>query len=608
MQRTRCYYFTDTAFPACNKRKPGSGCDAVVGFNRIHAILGQTDQGPTSPHTCIATNPSDMNVALYALNATVELQGPKGKRTLPVRDFHRLPGEDPTRDTDLRPDELITAVTLPANTATFAHNSWYLKARDRQSYAFALVSVAAGLELEGDTIKSAGLALGGVAHKPWHSPEAEHALIGKPATEATFRQAADLALRGAKGYKDNTFKIQLAKNCIVRALTQATKGTHQRVSSWPTDTPVAHLGVAFAPLASALQATPPRRTPNASARREIRTSPQAPATTPPLRRRLQGHRHHQVRRRMERALPQEQAPLRLHGPVHHPQRHHHLHGPEAAERAPGVVAVLTPFNAPKLKVGKPQPPAKRALTVLQDPDVDYNGQPIAVVLAESLTEAMAAARLLNIKYAPKPAKLDFPGRLDEARPPRTRSHDPNTEKRGDVDQALASAEVKLDETYITPIQNHNPMEPHGSIAWWEGEKLNVYDTTQYISGDSMSLSRILNVAMDDVHVMSPIVGGGFGSKGSTWSHVILCAMAAKIVQARQAHPRPRADVRPRRRPPHHRQSHQDRRQPRRQNHRHQARRHHPLLGPRRLHRRVRRPRPACSTPPAPTRPPSASSR
>ena len=224
MQRTRCYYFTDTAFPACNKRKPGSGCGAVVGFNRIMAVLGQTDQGPTSPHTCIATNPSDMSVALYALDAQVELLGPKGKRTLPVREFHRLPGDDPSKDSNLRPDELIVSITLPEHTAKFAKNSWYLKARDRQSYAFALVSVAAGLELEGDTIKSAGLALGGVAHKPWHSPEAEHALLGKPANDATFAAAADLALRGAKGYKDNEFKVQLAKQCIVRALNQAKQG------------------------------------------------------------------------------------------------------------------------------------------------------------------------------------------------------------------------------------------------------------------------------------------------------------------------------------------------------------------------------------------------
>ena len=201
-----------------------------------------------------------------------------------------------------------------------------------------------------------------------------------------------------------------------------------------------------------------------------------------------------------------------------------------AERAPGVVAVLTPFNAPKLQVGKPQPPAKRTLTVLQDTDVDYNGQPIAVVVAESLPEAMRAARLLNIKYAPKPAQLDFMGRLNEAQLPRMRSHDPNRESRGDVDQAFSNGAVTLEETYITPIQNHNPMEPHAVITWWEGEKLSVYTTTQYISGEKMSFARILNIAQDDVHVMSPIVGGGFGCKGSTWSHAILAAMAAKVVQ------------------------------------------------------------------------------
>ena len=202
---------------------------------------------------------------------------------------------------------------------------------------------------------------------------------------------------------------------------------------------------------------------------------------------------------------------------------------KAAERAPGVLAVLTPFNAPKLQVGKPQPPAKRSLTVLQDTDVSYNGQPIAVVVASSLNQAMYAARLMNIEYATQPAKLDFMGRLGEARAPKTRSRDPNTKSRGDVMQALSGAQVKLEETYITPVQNHNPMEPHATLAWWNGEKLSVYDSTQYITGDKMSLARVLNLATDDVHVSSPIVGGGFGSKGSTWSHVILCAMAAKLV-------------------------------------------------------------------------------
>ena len=222
MQRTRCPYFMDPAFPSCNKRAPGTGCGALTGFNRYNAILGQTDNGARSPHSCIATNPSDMCVALYALNAQVEVLSPGGKRTIPVVAFHRLPGDNPALDTVLRPDELITAVTLPA--AKFARNSWYLKARDRQSYAFALVSVAAGLELESNTIRSAGLALGGVAQKPWRSREAEAALTNKPATPETFRRAADILLRGAHGYQNNAFKIELARQCIVRALTQATHG------------------------------------------------------------------------------------------------------------------------------------------------------------------------------------------------------------------------------------------------------------------------------------------------------------------------------------------------------------------------------------------------
>ncbi len=222
MQRTRCPYFMDTAFPSCNKRAPGTGCGALTGFNRYHAILGHTDNGARAPHTCIAVHPSDMCVALYALNAQVEVLGPSGKRTIPITAFHRLPGDDPALDTVLKPDELITAVTLPP--AKFAKNSWYLKARDRQSYAFALVSVAAGLEMQGDTIRSVGLALGGVAHKPWRSREAEAALINERAAPETFRKAADLILRGAHGYKNNAFKIELAKQCIVRALTQAVQG------------------------------------------------------------------------------------------------------------------------------------------------------------------------------------------------------------------------------------------------------------------------------------------------------------------------------------------------------------------------------------------------
>jgi xanthine dehydrogenase YagS FAD-binding subunit len=221
LQRTRCYYFMDTAFPACNKRTPGSGCAAIKGFNRIHAILGASSVRDEKV-ACIATNPSDMNVALAALNATIHVTGPKGKRTIAVAEFHRLPGTTPQLDTNLQPGELITAVELPA--PKFAKHSYYLKVRDRQSYAFALVSVAAGLEMNGDTIRSAGLALGGVAHKPWRSLEAEKSLAGATANPASFKKAADLAVAGAKPQEHNAFKIELAKQSIVRALTLAAQG------------------------------------------------------------------------------------------------------------------------------------------------------------------------------------------------------------------------------------------------------------------------------------------------------------------------------------------------------------------------------------------------
>jgi len=223
LQRTRCYYFSDISFPACNKRDPGSGCAAIKGYNRIHAILGQTDKGTTSGESCIATNPSDMNVAMSALGAKVEVEGPKGKRTIPFTEFHKLPGSTPWLDTTLRQDELIVAVTLPP--ARFAKNAYYLKIRDRNSYAFALISVAAGLELDGGLIKSAGLALGGVALKPWRETEAEKVLAGKPGGPEAFRQAAEILIHGAKGYEHNTFKIELAKQGVVRALSLALRGT-----------------------------------------------------------------------------------------------------------------------------------------------------------------------------------------------------------------------------------------------------------------------------------------------------------------------------------------------------------------------------------------------
>lgn len=209
LQRTRCYYFTDPTFKSCNKREPGSGCAAIDGFNRIHAILG------ASP-SCIATNPSDMAVALVALDATVRLSGPNGERSVPVADFHRLPGDTPQVDSVIEEGELITAVDLPAT--PFGTHAHYLKVRDRASYAFALVSVAAALDLQDGVVRDLRLVLGGVAHKPWRATQAEDALRGQPLSEENLLRAGELAVAGAQPQADNGFKIALAQRAVVRAI------------------------------------------------------------------------------------------------------------------------------------------------------------------------------------------------------------------------------------------------------------------------------------------------------------------------------------------------------------------------------------------------------
>lgn len=209
MQRTRCPYFYDTIMP-CNKRQPGTGCSALQGYNRMHAIFGASDK-------CIAVHPSDMCIALSALDATVVISSNKGDRRIPFGEFHRLPGNTPEKDNNLQRGEMITAVEIPNNDA-FAKNSLYVKIRDRASYAFALVSVAAALDIKGNTIQNARLALGGVAHKPWRLTSAENYLKGKSASITNFQQAATLAIRDAKGYGYNNFKLKLAPNTILQTL------------------------------------------------------------------------------------------------------------------------------------------------------------------------------------------------------------------------------------------------------------------------------------------------------------------------------------------------------------------------------------------------------
>ncbi len=225
LQRTRCAYFYDVD-SACNKRDPGSGCDARGGENRLHAILGWSE-------SCIATHPSDFCVPLIALDAFVEIEGKAGRREIALEKFHRLPGDSPQHESVLEPGEMIVAVRLPAEAARFAAHARYLKVRERTSYAFAVVSAAAALRVENDRIVDARVALGGVAPKPWRAREAEAILVGARANASLFHRAAEVALADAKPSGDNGFKIELARRIVVRALTLAKAGTPERIPALP---------------------------------------------------------------------------------------------------------------------------------------------------------------------------------------------------------------------------------------------------------------------------------------------------------------------------------------------------------------------------------------
>jgi xanthine dehydrogenase YagS FAD-binding subunit len=235
LQRTRCAYFYDAA-SACNKRSPGSGCDARGGDTRLHAILGWSE-------SCIATHPSDFCVALVALDALVEVEGKAGRREIPLETFHRLPGDTPERESVLAPGEMIVAVRLPAAAARFAAHARYLKVRDRTSYAFAIVAAAAALRIDTGVIADARLALGGVAMKPWRAREAERVLMGARAEKAQFRRAAEAALAEAKPAGDNAFKIELARRVVARALMLAAAGTPERMPALPASPFLAISGV-----------------------------------------------------------------------------------------------------------------------------------------------------------------------------------------------------------------------------------------------------------------------------------------------------------------------------------------------------------------------------
>jgi xanthine dehydrogenase YagR molybdenum-binding subunit len=507
LQRTRCAYFYDTA-SACNKRTPGAGCDAVGGENRLHAILGWSEH-------CIATHPSDFCVPLAALDAIVEIEGPDGKRDIPVEHFHRLPGITPEHETELKSGELITAVRLPAAAASFAANARYLKIRERTSYAFAVVSAAAALRMEGGVIAEARIALGGVALKPWRAREAETILAGAAPETATFRRAAEAALAEAKPSGDNAFKIELARRIVASALTLAAAGTPARPHGCPPSRP--------------------RPSPEPQPMPEI-TLTQAPA-------------HIRMGSSIGQPLTRREGVLKTTGAARYAADHHPagmVHAAlatssiargrvtaldiAAAKAHPGVIEVMTPANAPKLAL---DPDAKLhpfmfRLDLLQNDTVRYVHQPIAVVIADTLEAATEGAALLAPRYETEPARTSLDA--GDAFAPQVVGAGSSAEDRhGDIEAGLAAAQVRVEAVYETPAQYHNAMEPHAIVASWDGDKL-VLDTPS--QGMAMAQGRIaglFGIAPDAIHIRSPFLGGGFGSKGLISGPQILGIMAARLV-------------------------------------------------------------------------------
>ena len=508
LQRTRCYYFYDPAYTACNKRAPGSGCAAIHGYNRVHGILGTSE-------ACIATNPSDMCVALAALEAKVRVRGPKGERTIAFADFHRLPGNTPQIETTLRRDELILSIDLPKS--PYAAHSHYLKVRDRASYAFALVSAAAALELDGGTIRSraagarrrgpqavalrsGGEIAGGQARKRGELPR------GRGAGRGRRQDIRAQRLQGTDGETDDCAGFY---GCRGRTGMSAIRTATAEASA--------------ASLAAGRQEA--NTIPPLLADAALPAKIGSPYVRVDGRAKVTGA----AKFTAEYAVPNAAYGVLVTSTVANGKITRM--DTTRAEKAPGVVTILTPANAPRLpKNGEAgvNPPAGRVLQLLQNADVHYNNQPIGVVVADSLDQALFAASLIDVRYQEMPAKLDFESGFPEAHPGKNKV--PPTLSEGNVPAGFESAEVRIDQVYTTPKENHNPMEMHATIASWDGELLTLHDSTQYIFGVKKTVAKTLGIPEDNVRVLCPYTGGGFGSKGSTWSHVLLTAMAAKVAK------------------------------------------------------------------------------
>ena len=479
-QRVRCSYFRDAASP-CNKRDPGSGCAALDGFNRGHAILGTSDK-------CIATHPSDVAVALVALDAVVHTRGPAGERAIGIDDFFLLPGDTPEREHPLEHGGLITAIEVPATPV--ARRSVYLKFRDRESYEFALASVAAAVRIEDGAVAEVRLALGGVGTKPWRARRAEASLLGQPATGASFAEAARQELATAAPRPLNAFKVELAQRAIVRALTTLTErrgamsgAIGQQVSR--VDGPLKVTGTA-------------------------RYSGEIT---------LPGLAYAQI-------VGAEVASGRI------------TIDTSQAERAQGVAGILTHHNTPKVNqvplvpslLGGPAP--GETFFPMQDDVIHYAGQPVAVVVADTLEQAQYAATLVRVSYAEAPSVTTIDqGRGDAYEPERIFGGlIPGSVRRGNVQDGLAAADLRIDASFRFAANHHNPIETLTTMAAWDGDQLTLYDSCQGIKAVQVTVAALLGLSLSKVRVLTRYVGGAFGAKAMVWPHVTLTALAAQHVR------------------------------------------------------------------------------
>ncbi|WP_128914090.1 molybdopterin cofactor-binding domain-containing protein [Granulicella sibirica] len=537
LQRTRCPYLRDTA-QACNKRDPGSGCAAVKGYNRIHAIFGQNDQGATSANTCIATHPSDLAVALAAHDAVIVLEGGDGRREIAFEDLYRLPYHRPELDSNLLQGDMIIRIDLPA----FRGHSHYLKVRDRASYAYGLVTCAVALDMDRGRVVAGRIALGGVALKPWRAREAEKLLAGAEPNRQLFHEVAAKALEGSHTYAMNKYKPGLGRALVERALLEAT-GLERLQGKAGTVFAASVGGIAGVRGAKKAQATVSKTSSPPADRRT--TMDGAP-----------------IFREVGRDIPRADGRKKVTGTATYAAEWNvqglaygsvvdstiacgtilSIYTADALA-APGVIAVVTHENAPRL-AAYPQQGGGFQLTgdgglgearqPLQDATVYYGAQSIAVVIAETSEQARYGATLVRVTYDEKVPELD----MDHARrmpfPPLFAGAEKMQKGGEEVKAAIEAAPISLTREYETPVYHHNPIELLASIAVWNetdgADTLTLYDATRSVDMLRGVIAQSFGLPESNVRVVSKFIGGAFGSKAWSFHNPMLVALAARVAK------------------------------------------------------------------------------